>query len=36
MLNTKLKEFNDLEFGKLEDGHVLNEAEILFNRIEVK
>ena len=36
MLNTELKEFNDLEFGKLEDGHVLNESEILFNRIEVK
>ena len=36
MLNTKNTEFDSLEFGKLETGITLNEAEILFNRIETK
>ncbi len=34
MLNTKNISFNTLEFGSLENGIKLNEAEILFNRIE--
>ena len=36
MLNTKNIDFDTLEFGKLENGITLNEAEILFNRIETK
>ena len=36
MLNTKNIEFDTLEFGNLETGITLNEAEILFNRIETK
>ena len=36
MLNTKNTEFDNLEFGNLETDIVLNEAEILFNRIDVK
>ena len=36
MLNTKNIEFNTLDFGNLETGIELNEAEILFNRIENK
>jgi methionyl-tRNA synthetase len=36
MLNTKNIDFNTLEFGNLETGITLNEAEILFNRIETK
>ena len=33
MLNTKNIEFDTLEFGNLEDGITLNEAEVLFARI---
>ena len=33
MLNTKNTSFDTLEFGNLEDGIVLNEAEVLFARI---
>ena len=36
MLNTKNIEFDTLDFGNLEEGITLNEAEILFNRIETK
>ena len=36
MLNTKNIEFDTLEFGNLETDITLNEAEILFNRIETK
>ena len=36
MLNTKNIDFDKLEFGNLETGITLNEAEILFNRIETK
>jgi methionyl-tRNA synthetase len=36
MLNTKNTEFDTLEFGNLETDITLNEAEILFSRIEVK
>ena len=36
MLNTKNTEFDTLDFGNLETDIVLNEAEILFNRIETK
>lgn len=36
MLNTKNIEFDTLEFGNLETNITLNEAEILFNRIETK
>ena len=36
MLNTKKTEFDTLEFGNLETDITLNEAEILFNRIETK
>ena len=36
MLNTKNIEFDTLEFGNLENNIILNESEILFNRIEVK
>ncbi len=36
MLNTNKTTFNDLEFGSLENDIILNEAEILFNRIEIK
>ena len=36
MLNTKKTDFNTLDFGNLETDIVLNEAEILFNRIETK
>ena len=36
MLNTKNIEFDTLDFGNLEEGIKLNEAEILFNRIDTK
>ena len=36
MLNTKNIDFDTLEFGNLETDIKLNEAEILFNRIETK
>ena len=36
MLNTKNIEFDTLEFGNLEINITLNDAEILFNRIETK
>ena len=36
MLNTKNTSFDTLEFGSLETDITLNEAEILFNRIEIK
>ena len=36
MLNTKNTDFDTLEFGNLESDIILNEAEILFNRIDVK
>ena len=36
MLNTKNTEFDTLEFGNLETDITLNEAEILFNRIDTK
>ena len=36
MLNTKNIDFDTLEFGNLETDIILNEAEILFNRIDVK
>ena len=36
MLNTKNIEFDTLEFGNLETNITLNDAEILFNRIETK
>ena len=36
MLNTKNIEFDTLEFGKLENNITLNEAEILFERIDTK
>ena len=36
MLNTKKIDFDTLDFGNLETDIVLNEAEILFNRIETK
>ena len=36
MLNTKEIEFDSLEFGKLENDIILNESEILFNRIDVE
>ena len=36
MLNTKNTDFDTLEFGNLETDIILNEAEILFNRIDVK
>lgn len=36
MLNTKNTSFDTLDFGNLETDITLNEAEILFNRIEVK
>ncbi len=36
MLNTKNTGFDTLSFGKLENNIVLNEAEILFNRIDNK
>lgn len=36
MLNTKNINFDKLEFGNLENGIILNESEILFNRIETK
>ena len=36
MLNTKKIDFDTLEFGSLETDITLNEAEILFNRIETK
>ncbi len=36
MLNTKNIDFDTLEFGNLEDKIKLNEAEILFNRIDTK
>lgn len=36
MLNTKNTTFDTLEFGNLEENIVLNEAEILFNRIDNK
>ena len=36
MLNTKKTSFDTLEFGTLETDIILNESEILFNRIETK
>ena len=36
MLNTNNTSFDTLEFGNLENNIVLNESEILFNRIENK
>ena len=36
MLNTKNQSFDTLEFGNLETDIILNESEILFNRIETK
>ena len=36
MLNTKNTSYDTIEFGNLEEGLKLNEAEILFNRIETK
>ena len=36
MLNTKNIDFDTLEFGNLEENIKLNEAEILFNRIDTK
>ena len=36
MLNTKNINFDTLEFGNLEENITLNEAEILFNRIDTK
>ena len=36
MLNTKKTSFDTLDFGTLETDIILNESEILFNRIETK
>ena len=36
MFNTKKTSFDTLDFGTLETDIILNESEILFNRIETK